>query len=75
MNRNPTPEEIRAARRAAGLTQKQAAQVVRVSTRCWQNWESKSADASRSMQAGMFELFILKTTSIANATIRVNTCK
>ena len=37
--RNPTPAEVRAAREAAGLTQTQAAALVRATARNWQQWE------------------------------------
>jgi DNA-binding transcriptional regulator YiaG len=38
--RNPHPYEIRAARRQAGLTAAQAAAMIFVATRTWQQWES-----------------------------------
>lgn len=37
--RNPTPDEIRAARHAAGLTQTKAAQLIHCTLRGWQEWE------------------------------------
>lgn len=52
----PSPEEIRAARKAAGLTQTQAAHLVYCSLRTWQQWE-----AGRSkMPQGLWELFMSK---------------
>lgn len=53
----PAPDDIRQAREAAGLTQTKAAQVVRSTLRTWQQWEA----GDRSMHAGLWELFHLKT--------------
>ena len=54
----PTPEMIRAARVAAGLTQTEAAAVVhRPSYRTWQDWERGRAQ----MPLDAWELFLLKT--------------
>ncbi|WP_026485281.1 helix-turn-helix domain-containing protein [Alcaligenes phenolicus] len=53
----PKPDAIRNARIAAGLTQTEAAQLVRASLRAWQQWEA----GDRSMPPGLFELFMLKT--------------
>lgn len=36
----PKPAQIRKVREAAGLSQSQAAEVVYVSLRTWQNWEA-----------------------------------
>lgn len=59
---NPTPEEVRAAREAAGLTQTQAAEVVRGTLRAWQGWEAPAGQAdARRMHPGLWELFLLKT--------------
>ena len=54
--RNPTPEEVRAARNAAGLTQTEAAAVVYCTLSAWQRWEQ----GERSMHPATFELFSLK---------------
>lgn len=54
---NPTPEEILAARTAAGLTQTQAGELVRSTCRRWQEWEA----GDYRMHPGLFELFQLKT--------------
>lgn len=54
---NPRPEEIRAAREAAGLTQQQAGEVVHSGWRSWQDWER----GERRMHAAFWELFRLKT--------------
>jgi DNA-binding transcriptional regulator YiaG len=57
--RNPSSEGIKAARAAAGLTQPGAADVIYSTVRTWQDWES----GQRRMHPGLFELFVLKTTS------------
>jgi len=62
MAANPTPEAIRAAREAAGLTQTEAASVVYSSLRTWQNWEApKDAPEHRRMHPAIWELWLLKT--------------
>lgn len=53
---NPTPAEIRAARESAGLTQTQAAELVRGTMRAWQEWEA----GNRRMHPGLWELFLRK---------------
>jgi DNA-binding transcriptional regulator YiaG len=54
----PTPEAILAARKAAGLSQAQAAAVVhRPSYRTWQDWERGRAK----MPLDAWELFMIKT--------------
>lgn len=53
----PEPDDIRAARTAAGLTQTEAGDVVHASLRTWQQWEA----GDRKMHPGLFELFKLKT--------------
>lgn len=54
---NPPPEEIRAARLAAGLTQTDAAQLVHTTCRVWQQWEA----GDRRMHPAFWELFSLKS--------------
>lgn len=54
---NPTPEEIKAARQAASLTQAQAGALVHTTVRTWQQWEA----GDRAMHPAMWELFCLKT--------------
>jgi putative transcriptional regulator len=54
---NPSPEEIRAARKLAGLTQDSAAKLVFSNTRSWQRWES----GERKMHLAIWELFNLKS--------------
>ncbi|GHU02634.1 hypothetical protein FACS1894154_12500 [Betaproteobacteria bacterium] len=54
---NPTPDEIRTAREASGLTQTDAAKLIYGSLRTWQQWEA----GDRRMHPGLFELFRLKS--------------
>lgn len=54
---NPTPEQVRAARAAAGLTQTAAAAVVHSTLSGWQRWEQ----GERKMHPGLWELFQIKT--------------
>lgn len=56
---NPTPDEVRAAREAAGLTQTSAAALIHGTLRAWQEWEA----GNRRMHPGLWELFRLKTKS------------
>lgn len=57
--RNPTPDEIRAARERAGLTQTEAARLIHCGLRSWQQWEL----GERRMHPAMWELFKLKMRS------------
>ena len=59
--RNPTHAEVRAARKAAGLTQAQAAALVYATPRNWQQWEQTEGSNARRMHPGLWELFRLKT--------------
>lgn len=52
-----TPKMILSCRQEAGLTQKQAANIVYVDERTWQRWES----GDREMSKGNYELFLIKT--------------
>jgi DNA-binding transcriptional regulator YiaG len=56
MASSPSREQIRAARKAAGLTQTQAAELIYAGLRTWQDWEAGVA----SMHPGLWELFRLK---------------
>jgi DNA-binding transcriptional regulator YiaG len=57
----PTPTEIKAARGACGLTQAEAADLLGVSERTWQNWEAEQGTVNhRQMRPALFELFNLK---------------
>lgn len=51
-----TPEAIKAARAAAGLTQTQAAALIYCTLRGWQDWEG----GKRAMHPAFFELFLQK---------------
>lgn len=50
---NPKPEQVRAAREAAGLTQAQAAALIYCTLRGWQEWEH----GKRRMHPAFWELF------------------
>lgn len=56
-DRNPSAEEIRAMREAAGLTQTQAGELIHSNLRTWQDWEAGVAR----MHPGLWELFEIKT--------------
>lgn len=57
-----TPDEIRAARKKAGLTQKQAANIVMSPNYItWQQWER----GLRKMPSGLFMLFLLMTCQLS----------
>jgi putative transcriptional regulator len=53
---SPSPDEIRAARAAAGLTHTEAAAVIYCTLRAWQDWEA----GKRAMHPAFFELYRLK---------------
>ena len=53
---NPSPEQIRAAREAAGLSQSAAAALIHSTLRTWQDWEAGKAR----MHPGLWELFMSK---------------
>lgn len=54
--RNPMPGEIRASRKAAGLTQTAAGVLVHTTCRVWQQWEA----GDRRMHPAFWELWSLK---------------
>lgn len=56
----PAPDEIRAAREAAELSQTAAAQLVCSALRTWQQWEA----GDRRMHPGLWELFRLKVLAV-----------
>ncbi len=58
--KSPTPQDVKAAREAAGLTQAQAAALVYADVRAWQRWEG-SGPTARQMRADTWELFRIKT--------------
>lgn len=53
----PTPQQIRAAREAAGLTQTKAGELLHSTCRAWQQWEA----GDRRMHPAFWELFRLKS--------------
>ena len=55
--RNPTPEEVRAAREASGLSQTAAAALIHCTLRGWQEWEA----GNRKMHPAFWELFRIKS--------------
>jgi DNA-binding transcriptional regulator YiaG len=57
MPTSPAPEDVLAARQAAGLTQTQAAALVHTGLRTWQQWEA----GDRGMHPAFWELFIIKS--------------
>ena len=59
----PSPEEILAARKAAGLTQTMAADLAHTTCRTWQQWEA----GDRRMHPAFWELFKIKTAIIARS--------
>lgn len=67
---NPTPDEVRSAREAAGLTQTQAAELVRGTLRAWQGWEAPAGQpGARRMHPGLWELFLIKIGRAASSPI------
>ena len=54
---SPDPEDVRAARQAAGLTQEKAAEIIGATRRAWQEWEG----GRRNMPPAKLELFQIKT--------------
>lgn len=63
--RSPLPADVRAARESAGLSQTQAAKLVRSALRTWQQWES----GARAMHPGLWELLCIKLGTPENAMI------
>lgn len=59
----PTPDAIRAAREAAGLTQASAAALVYVGLRTWNRWEAGQA----AMHPAIWELYMIKISGSARA--------
>lgn len=62
----PTPQQVKQARVAAGLTQTQAALLISPSEtkpyRTWQNYETEiGEDGHRAIPRGIWELFLLVT--------------
>jgi DNA-binding XRE family transcriptional regulator len=69
--RNPSPQEVRAAREAAGLTQEAAAALLWSSKRNWQQWEYDGPDPAeaRRMHPALFTLFLLLTKQMTVAQV------
>ena len=60
-SRNPTPDEVRAAREESGLSQTAAAELVHTTCRTWQQWEAEvDTTGHRRMHPAFWELFNLK---------------
>lgn len=57
MLKSPQPDQVKVTRKALGFTQKESAEMVRSSLRAWQLWEA----GDRTMPAGIWELFMVKT--------------
>jgi putative transcriptional regulator len=54
----PTPQQIRDARAAANLSQREAAALIQATTRAWQGYETDEGSAEhRRMHPGLWELF------------------
>ena len=53
----PVPEDIRAARLAAGLTQTAAGELLHTALQTWQQWEA----GDRKMHPAVWELFRIKS--------------
>ncbi|HQN65068.1 MAG TPA: helix-turn-helix transcriptional regulator [Methylophilus sp.] len=56
-NNAPKPHEILAARKAAGITQKKAGELLYTTYRVWAKWEK----GERKMHKAFWELFKIKT--------------
>lgn len=58
---HPAPEEIKAARLAAGLNQTQAGALISASRRAWQNWEAPvDSPSHRNMPVAKWRLFCIE---------------
>lgn len=58
----PKPEQVKAAREAAGHTQAQAAALVHTDGRTWRRWELGAGfESGRAMPIAHWELYIIKT--------------
>jgi putative transcriptional regulator len=57
MLKSPSTEQIKITRKTLGFTQKESAEMVHCSLRAWQLWEA----GDRTMPAGIWELFVIKT--------------
>lgn len=58
----PTPAQIRAARKYAGLSQEAAAALIYKTRSAWAQWEAPESNSNhRAMDPAFWELFLLKT--------------
>lgn len=57
---NPSPELIKQTRLDAGLSAREAAEIIYCTTNAWQKWESSNPKDSRSMHPAFWELFKIK---------------
>lgn len=55
-----TPEQVRAARHKASLSQEAAAALIGYTRRAWQDWEG----GQRGMRLALFELFVQRTSPL-----------
>jgi DNA-binding transcriptional regulator YiaG len=62
----PVPEDIRAVRQAAGLTQTAAGALLHTTCRTWQKWEA----GDRQMHPAMWELFCIKCQQLSPVELR-----
>lgn len=63
----PLPDEVRAAREAAGHTQTEAAAVLYMARGAWARWES----GERRMEPALLELYKIKTGQLQALMVRV----
>jgi len=54
---NPTLDQIRAVRLAAGLSQPEAGELILASKRSWENWEQGRVK----MHPGLYDYFLIKS--------------
>lgn len=60
--KQPTPDEVKAARLELELSREEAAELVHATYRTWQNWELPASSAeARPIPLATWELFQLKT--------------
>lgn len=60
-----TPNQIRGARKASGMTQVEAAASIKVGVRAWQEWEANN----RQMPPGLWDWFRVRAGLIALADV------
>lgn len=64
--KSPTPEDIIKARKNAGLTQGEAAELIYKSARAWQYYESNKPSENRQMDPAYWELFQIKSSGLTS---------